>query len=170
MNLWVRQMLSPVGELRLVANEAGLTAVLWATDGPERVKLPEAAGEAVEHPVLSQAETELHEYFAGARTGFTVPLAMQGTAFQKAVWEALRAIPYGEQRTYGQIAAKLGDLKATRAVGAANGRNPLSIVVPCHRVLGASGKLTGFAGGLAAKAYLLQLEQRFTPFALVAGG
>jgi methylated-DNA-[protein]-cysteine S-methyltransferase len=110
------------------------------------------------HPMLLRAETELNEYFASRRNTFTVPLDMRGTYFQKQVWEALLSIPFGETRTYGQLAKQLGNPKATRAVGAANGRNPIAIVVPCHRVIGFSGKLTGFAGGLDAKAHLLKLE------------
>jgi methylated-DNA-[protein]-cysteine S-methyltransferase len=109
---------------------------------------------------LLRTEKELEEYFAGKRDAFTVPLDMRGTQFQRQVWEALLAIPFGETRTYGQLANQLGNPKATRAVGAANGRNPLAILVPCHRVLGFSGKLTGFAGGLDAKAHLLHLEKR----------
>lgn len=101
---------------------------------------------------------QLQEYFAGARSTFDLPFDMRGTAFQKQVWEQLLAIPYGETRSYGDIARRLGKPAANRAVGAANGRNPLSIVVPCHRVIGASGTLTGFAGGLDAKRVLLELE------------
>src|SRR6202012_6160170 len=103
---------------------------------------------------------ELAEYFAGQRNTFTTPLDMRGTPFQKQVWHALLNIPFGETRTYGQLANQLGNKKATRAVGAANGRNPLAILVPCHRVVGFSGKLTGFAGGLEAKTHLLKLDGR----------
>ena len=110
--------------------------------------------------MLVRTEKELNEYFTGMRSGFTVPLDMRGTPFQRQVWEALLGIPFGETRTYGQLAIQLGNPKATRAVGAANGRNPIAILVPCHRVIGHSGKLTGFAGGLDAKAYLLKLEGR----------
>ena len=111
------------------------------------------------HPVLLDTERELAEYFAGKRKTFSVPLDMRGTSFQKNVWHALLAIPFGETRSYGQLAKQLGSPQAMRAVGAANGRNPISIVVPCHRVIGSSGKLTGFAGGLETKAWLLTLEQ-----------
>jgi methylated-DNA-[protein]-cysteine S-methyltransferase len=107
---------------------------------------------------LLQTEKEPDEYFAGRRNTFSVPLDMDGTKFQKNVWDALANIPFGETRTYGQLAKQLGNPKAMRAVGAANGRNPVAIVVPCHRVIGADGKLTGFAGGLEAKAHLLNLE------------
>lgn len=149
---------SPVGELKLVASEKGLVAILWQNDKPTRVPL----GEMVEEPkqkVLMETERQLREYFAGKRRAFDLPLDMRGTPFQKDVWEALLAIPFGETRSYGELAKKLGSPTASRAVGAANGRNPISIVVPCHRVIGASGKLTGFAGGLDVKARLLELEQ-----------
>jgi methylated-DNA-[protein]-cysteine S-methyltransferase len=152
-------MLSPIGPLKLVASNRGLVGILWENDNPRRVRLTELV-ERAEHPVLVQTEKELNEYFTGMRSGFTVPLDMGGTPFQRQVWEALLGIPFGETRTYGQLALQLGNPKATRAVGAANGRNPIAILVPCHRVIGHSGKLTGFAGGLDAKAYLLKLEGR----------
>ena len=113
-----------------------------------------------QHPVLIETERQLGEYFAGKRKSFSVALDMRGTRFQKDVWEALLAIPFGETRSYGQLAKQLGNPRATRAVGAANGRNPVSIIVPCHRVIGSSGKLTGFAGGLETKAHLLSLEEK----------
>lgn len=150
-------MASPVGRLTLVARETGLAAILWENDEPRRVPL----GESVEdpgHPVLSEAKHQLGEYFAGTRRVFSLPLAMRGTPFQTAVWEALLTIPFGETRSYGDIARQIGQPRAVRAVGAANGRNPVSIVAPCHRVIGGSGTLTGFAGGLATKAALLRLE------------
>lgn len=148
---------SPVGRLTLVAGEKGLAAVLWENDAPDRVRLGTLAEEP-EHPVLVEAERQLGEYFAGKRTGFTVPLEFRGTDFQKEVWAALLEIPYGETRTYGQIAERIGRPDSQRAVGAANGRNPISILAPCHRVIGTNGKLTGFAGGLETKAKLLALE------------
>ena len=150
---------SPIGRLKLVASDKGLVAILWDNDNPRRVRLSEMF-ERPEHPILVRAEKELNEYFMGGRNAFTVPLDMRGTCFQKQVWEALLGIPFGETRTYGQLAKQLGNSKATRAVGAANGRNPIAIIVPCHRVIGFSGKLTGFAGGLDAKAHLLRLEGR----------
>lgn len=150
---------SPVGTLTLVASDAGLVAVLWPDDSPRRVRLA-AAEERADHPVLATARAQLDEYFAGRRRDFDLPLAPVGSAFQRAVWAALTAIPHGETRSYGDIARAIGRPTASRAVGAANGRNPLSIVVPCHRVIGASGKLTGFAGGLAAKQQLLAHERR----------
>jgi methylated-DNA-[protein]-cysteine S-methyltransferase len=158
MSLFYKQVDSPVGRLKLVASDAGLVAILWENDRPGRVVLG-AMEEEDDHRVLMDAERQLDEFFAGTRREFDLPLDMHGTEFQKRVWERLLAIPFGETRTYSEIAKQLGDEKATRAVGAANGRNPVSIVVPCHRVIGASGQLTGFAGGLEAKAYLLQLER-----------
>jgi methylated-DNA-[protein]-cysteine S-methyltransferase len=152
-------MQSPVGQLTLVGSDTGLAAVLWEDDDPSRVRLG-ALSLAPAHAVLLQAQRELEEYFAGRRRHFTVKLDPAGTAFQNKVWGALRTIPFGETRSYGQIADQIGSRKAVRAVGAANGRNPLSIIVPCHRVIGANGKLTGFAGGLEVKARLLALERR----------
>ena len=159
MSLAYKWISSPVGALKLVAGDEGLVAVLWAQDDPRRVRL-RALLEELGHPVLRQAEQELADYFAGRRTVFSVPLAFNGSDFQKRVWTLLLGIPFGETRSYGQLAAQLGDPKASRAVGAANGRNPISIIAPCHRVVGANGQLTGFAGGLEAKAALLRLEQK----------
>lgn len=150
---------SPVGTLTLVASDAGLVAVLWDGDDPSRVRLgPLVSDDA--HPVLVEAARQLRGYFAGEVTTFDLPLDMRGTDFQKSVWAALLVIPYGETRSYGAIARAIGRPSASRAVGAANGRNPLSIVAPCHRVVGSGGHLTGFAGGLEAKALLLALERR----------
>ena len=150
---------SPVGKLKLVASDKGLIAVLWENDKPNRVRLGELV-KSHSHPVLMEAERQLGEYFEGKRRSFSVALDLRGTPFQKNVWEALLAIPFGETRSYRDLAKKLGNPKATRAVGAANGRNPISIIVPCHRVIGSNGKLRGFAGGLETKARLLELEQR----------
>lgn len=149
---------SPVGPLTLVASDAGLAAVLWENDSPKRVPLT-VTGEDTRHPVLREAERQLKEYFAGKRTSFDLPLDFHGTDFQKRVWKALLKIPFGETRSYAQIARALGKPTAMRAVGAANGKNPISIIAPCHRVIGKDGTLTGFAGGLKAKAHLLALEQ-----------
>jgi methylated-DNA-[protein]-cysteine S-methyltransferase len=148
---------SPVGRLKLVASDSGLAAILWEHDDPKRVRLGDLM-EDPSHPILRQAEQQLSEYFAGERQAFTVDLDMQGTAFQKKVWAALLMIPFGETRTYADIARQVGNPKACRAVGAANGRNPVSIIAPCHRAIGSDGSLTGFAGGLDAKRYLLTLE------------
>ena len=148
---------SPVGRLTLVATDDGLAAILWENDRPRRVRLNLEA-EDNGHPVLVETERQLKQYFAGQRKEFAVALDLAGTAFQQKVWSALLTIPFGETRSYGQIAEHIGHPDAARAVGAANGRNPVSIIAPCHRVIGSTGKLTGFAGGLDAKAHLLALE------------
>jgi len=152
-------MASPVGRLKLVASDKGLAAILWQDDDPTRVRLGPLT-ENSRHPVLQETERQLKDYFAGKLRQFSVRFDFAGTAFQKKVWEALLTIPFGETRSYGQIARQIGSPKAVRAVGAANGKNPISIMAPCHRVIGANGKLTGFAGGLDVKAYLLELETR----------
>jgi len=150
-------MPSPVGQLTLVARDGKLTAILWEQERVNRVRLGELR-EANDSPVLLETARQLREYFAGARSQFELELDFNGTPFQQQVWRALLTIPFGETRSYSQIAEQIGNPKAVRAVGAANGRNPISIVAPCHRVIGASGGLTGFAGGLGAKHYLLALE------------
>jgi methylated-DNA-[protein]-cysteine S-methyltransferase len=152
-------MKSPVGELTLVATDKGLAAILWENDDPARVRV-KAKVEDRQHPVLCEAERQLKAYFAGKQTKFSLTLDFDGTPFQKKVWNALLAIPFGETRSYADIAKKIGKPSATRAVGAANGRNPISIIAPCHRVIGSNGKLTGFAGGLEAKQLLLSLEAK----------
>ncbi len=146
---------SPIGTLTLVANDAGLQAVWW----PDDARATLTGDHKPSHPVLEQAVEELDEYFAGRRTTFDLPLDPVGTDFQRAAWDVLRGIPYGRTITYGEQAARLGDSRKARAVGAANGRNPLSIVVPCHRVVGSTGTLTGFAGGIDAKQWLLDFER-----------
>ena len=157
MTLYCREVESPVGKLKLVASSTALVAVLWEQERPNRVKLDEMKFDP-RHPVLIEAARQLAEYFSGARTEFALPLEPRGSEFQKKVWQALREIPFGKTRSYLDLAKAIGSAKAVRAVGAANGKNPLSIVVPCHRVIGANGALTGFAGGLEAKAKLLALE------------
>src|SRR6185503_5643684 len=146
-----KTMKSPVGQLKLVATDRGLAAILWENDRPNRVRIDPPV-ESREHPVLLETERQLNEYFAGKRKRFSLKFDFTGTEFQKKVWQALVTIPFGETRSYGQIARQIGRPKAVRAVGAANGRNPVSIIVPCHRVIGSDGKLTGFAGGLETKA------------------
>jgi methylated-DNA-[protein]-cysteine S-methyltransferase len=158
MSLTSKTIDSPVGKLELVASEKALVAILWENDAPERVRLSEVV-KSKTNRVLDQTERQLAEYFAGKRRSFTVPLDLRGTSFQTNVWEALLAIPFGETRSYGELARLLGNPRAARAVGAATGKNPVSIVVPCHRVIGAAGELTGFAGGLDAKVSLLALER-----------
>jgi methylated-DNA-[protein]-cysteine S-methyltransferase len=152
-----KRMSSPVGSLTLVATEDGLAAILWENDRPRRVRLNLDAEEGG-HPVLVETERQLEEYFAGRRKRFALKLDLSGTTFQRQVWNALMTIPFGETRSYGQIAKQIGNPSAVRAVGAASGRNPISIVAPCHRVVGATGALTGFAGGLDVKADLLAFE------------
>jgi methylated-DNA-[protein]-cysteine S-methyltransferase len=159
MSLYYKTIPSPVGELKLVASDKGLVAVLWENDKPNRVRLSDLQ-ENNRHAILLKAEQQLNEYFARKRREFSITLDMRGTRFQNDVWNALLAIPFGETRSYGQLAKQLGKPQASRAVGAANGRNPVSIIVPCHRVIGSSGKLTGFAGGLDTKAHLLDLEKK----------
>jgi methylated-DNA-[protein]-cysteine S-methyltransferase len=156
-----QSMDSAVGRLKLVAKESRLCAVLWEADRPDRVRLG-TMQEDENSAILLETKRQLAEYFSGDRDAFELDLDFDGTAFQTKVWEALRQIPYGETRSYGQIATQIGHPTAIRAVGAANGRNPLSIITPCHRVVGANGDLTGFAGGLAAKRLLLALEQSRT--------
>jgi methylated-DNA-[protein]-cysteine S-methyltransferase len=159
MSLAYKIIESPVGKLKLIGSDQGLVAILWENDKPRRVPLRDLQ-ENNGHRILVKTEQQLKEYFAGKRKEFSVALDMRGTSFQNNVWNALLAIPFGETRTYGQLAKQLGRPRASRAVGAANGRNPVSIIVPCHRVIGSSGKLTGFAGGLDKKAHLLDLEKR----------
>jgi methylated-DNA-[protein]-cysteine S-methyltransferase len=152
-------MTSPVGTLTLLASDAGLRAILWEGDRPgDRVPWPVDVAEDRNHPVLTAAREQLQEYFAGDRQSFDVPIDLHGTPFQVKAWRSLATIPFGETTTYSRQAAMLGDPKKARAVGAANGKNPVSIILPCHRVVGADGTLTGFAGGLAAKRALLDFE------------
>ena len=157
MNYVYRTLNSPLGILTLVGSERGLAAILWEGEDPA-CRGGDSIREDVRNPLLRQAHQELTEYFAGRRRRFTVKLDPSGTEFQNQVWNALRTIPFGETRSYSQIAQQIGRGNAVRAVGAANGRNPLPIIVPCHRVIGANGTLTGFAGGLTIKAQLLALE------------
>ena len=146
-----RVMPSPLGPLQLVADSAALTAI--AFPGQHDASLADGASE-----VLDAAQAQLAEYFAGRRERFALPLDIRGTAFQQRVWQALTRIPFGQTRSYADIARDIGQHRAVRAVGAANGRNPLPIVVPCHRVIGSDGSLTGFAGGVELKRRLLRLE------------
>lgn len=157
MQLSFMEMSSPVGLLKLVANENALVAVLWENENPKRVRLAELI-EDQQHPILLETQKQLNEYFAGQRQKFELTLDFEGTEFQQKVWQALLSIPFGETRSYKDIAEQIGNVKAVRAVGAANGKNPISIIAPCHRVVGANGKLVGFAGGLENKDILLKLE------------
>lgn len=157
--IWFDEMPSPVGPLRLVADEMGLRQI-----GFEHERHPKhAAPQWVRSPQAVQfARVQLEEYFAGTRQVFELPLHPVGTPFQLSVWQALAGIPYGSTQSYGEVARRIGEPQAVRAVGAANGRNPLPIVLPCHRVIGADGSLTGFGGGLPVKQFLLAMECRVT--------
>ena len=149
---------TPIGSLRLVSDGTHLLAIEFEGQYSEDMQ-----GSECSDPVLASCAQQLSEYFAGARQGFELPLGAHGTPFQQSVWAALLDIPYGEVRSYRDIARSINNEAAVRAVGAANGRNPLPIVVPCHRVIGSDGSLTGFAGGLKTKTQLLQLEGALAP-------
>ena len=154
--LFYKIIISPVGGLQLIVSDKGLLAVL------PKNHFRDASDELMKnnnHPILLNVEKQLEEYFSGKRKEFDIKLDMQGTVFQINSWRQLQKIPYGETISYGQQAERIGDAKKARAVGAANGRNPLLIIVPCHRVIGASGALTGFGGGLPMKQKLLELEK-----------
>jgi methylated-DNA-[protein]-cysteine S-methyltransferase len=146
---------SPVGGLRLVAEELGLRTV-WFLRGRKK-EVPDIEWKE-DAAFFTEVIRQLRAYFAGELRDFEIPLLMEGTEFQKRVWKSLQTIPYGETISYGQLAKQIGDPKAVRAVGAANGQNPIPIIVPCHRVIGSNGSLTGFGGGLENKKKLLELE------------
>ena len=156
MTMFQTSMPSPVGPLLLAADDDGLHLIEF--NSPRHAMGRASEWQHGEHEVLRDTRVQLDEYFAGERRVFDLPLAPRGTAFQREVWNALRDIPYGETISYAQLALRIGKPSAMRAVGAANGRNPLPIVVPCHRVIGADGSLTGFGGGLPTKRFLLELE------------
>lgn len=158
--MWKVILPSPVGELHAFASDDGLRAVLWSAEDAKRAGLDDTVEQRPDHPVLNRLRTQLDGYFAGTRQDFELPLDPVGTEFQQLTWRALRAIPYGETRTYAMQAKAIGRPRAVRAVGAANGRNPLGIVVPCHRVVGSDGSLVGFAGGVELKRLLLEHEAR----------
>jgi len=142
-----RCMDSPIGPLCITEQDGAVTGIAFRTGGADA------------SPLLLEAERQLRDYFAGVRRTFALPLAPEGTPFQRAVWDALCTVPYGETRSYGEIAAQVGRPKAARAVGMANHRNPIPIVIPCHRVIGGDGSLTGYGGGLDKKSFLLELEK-----------
>jgi methylated-DNA-[protein]-cysteine S-methyltransferase len=160
------EMPSPVGELLLVASDVGLVAVRFERnrhgDDPRASSVPRASASPAEARLLDAARAQLTEYFAGARVAFDLPLDAQGTPFQRRVWDALGEIPFGQTVSYAELARRTGDANAVRAVGAANGRNPIPIIVPCHRVIGANGSLVGFGGGLERKQWLLEHEGALT--------
>ena len=142
---------SPLGAIEVIASDEGITSVNFADQIPSDHSTPSS---------LTESISQLHEYFTGKRKDFSLPLAPEGTPFQKQVWKELQTIPHGEKRSYLDIALKLGDKNLTRAVGAANGKNPIAIIIPCHRVIGENGKLTGYAGGLWRKEWLLDFESK----------
>ena len=152
---------SPIGPLTLVARGGALAGLYMEVRGHEPAPgMLGVAAEVDSDPVLGETASQLKAYFAGQLTSFDLPLDLAGTGFQRAVWSGLRQIPYGETVSYGELARRIGRPSAARAVGLANGRNPVSIVVPCHRVIGADGSLTGYGGGIDRKRFLLALEQR----------
>lgn len=162
-DLAVASLKTPIGELRLVASEDGLVAVVFPDERKKRV-FADSRGNEAARAHLDAATKALKEYFAGKRRDFKdLKLAPEGTAFQRGVWKALAKIPYGATRSYADIARAIGNPNAMRAVGLANGRNPIPIIVPCHRVIGANGALTGFGGGLPTKKWLLTHEGVTTP-------
>lgn len=150
---------TPFGRLTLVASDAGLRAILWPDDRPGRVALPDELDDDPGHPVLAAAAEQLDEYAAGERRTFDLPFDLHGTAFQQRVWHGLAGIPYGAMWSYAELAGRVATPSSVRAVAAAVGRNPISILVPCHRVVGSDGGLTGFAGGLDVKRRLLDHER-----------
>lgn len=160
MTYYYKTMQSPIGLLTLVASDRGLAAILWDDEDSgdfKHLRLgPLDKNET--HPALLEAERQLNDYFSGKLRSFSLELDFVGTEFQKKVWAALLTIPFGQTRSYAEIARQIGKPQAVRAVGAANGKNPIPIIAPCHRVIGSNGKLTGFAGGLETKAFLLELE------------
>ncbi len=149
---------SPIGKLLIAGDAESVRQINFAKNG--KPSKPEPDWQESNRGPVAQAARQLHEYFAGKRIDFDLPLAPQGTRFQLEVWQRLQDIPYGETISYGELARRVGNPKASRAVGAANGQNPIPIVIPCHRVIGANGKLTGFGGGLPTKEALLALEAR----------
>ena len=165
-DLWMTEMNSPVGVLRLVASASGLRHVHWPNDTNSLT--PWHRVDSQEHPTLRNTVEQLNDYFTGTLRQFHLPLDPRGTEFQILAWNALATIPYGHTATYSSQAARIGRPTAVRAIGAANGKNPLAIVLPCHRVIGADGSLTGFAGGLDAKRQLLDHEQQHAGLTLFA--
>ena len=153
--IYFTEFASPIGTIQLRGTDAALTGVFMEKHRHEPARPADAVRDA---GPLRAAQRELEEYFAGERREFSLALAPAGTPFQSRVWQALRAIPYGETISYGELARRIGNPRAVRAVGLANGRNPLAIIVPCHRVIGANGTLTGYGGGLERKQFLLALE------------
>ena len=156
--LYYKTIPSPIGHLRLIAGDKGLCAILFNDGQNSRLSFEGTLEQDDAHAVLIKTEKQLNEYFAKKRKSFDVKLDLRGTIFQLMAWKKLQEIPYGTTISYGEQAKRVGDIKKARAVGMANGRNPIPIIVPCHRVIGESGKLTGYAGGLDIKQYLLAHE------------
>lgn len=150
-----RKINSKIGPLYLVASAQALHGVFWKSQ-----KAPKEVGNSLESRLLDKAEDQINEYLSGQRRSFDIPLELEGTDFQKKVWAELVKIPYGQTRSYKEIAKNLKDANASRAVGTANGRNPISLIVPCHRVIASDGTLGGYAGGLPIKKFLLKLEKK----------
>jgi methylated-DNA-[protein]-cysteine S-methyltransferase len=148
---------SPVGSLKIVVNDHKLLAILWDNEKLNRVKLEQMTADE-NHPVILATEKELNDYFSHQRKAFHLPLELRGTAFQQEVWQVLKQIPHGTTWSYKDVAMKMNRPLAVRAIASAIGRNPVSIVIPCHRVIGSNGHLTGFAGGIDRKKILLDLE------------
>ena len=158
MTLFHAYIESPLGKLKIVYHEQALIALLWPNDDPKRVALGSCI-EKSHHPLNRTTKIQLMEYFNKKRSVFDLPLELRGTSFQKEVWKALLDLSYGETSSYLDLAKSIGRPKAFRAVGTAIGKNPLSIIIPCHRVIGSNGSLTRFAGGLESKAFLISLEK-----------
>ena len=158
MELFLKYMQTPAGDISLYANNHAVTGILWGKNNNDIQSWKYAGAKEKDNEVLLAAAGQIETYFAGGLKEFDIPLEISGTDFQKAVWEVLRSIGYGEVRTYAEVAAEIGNPKACRAVGGAIGRNPISIIIPCHRVIGSNGTLTGFGGGLPAKRSLLETE------------
>ncbi len=162
MTIYTAVIDSPIGDLLIRADSNGVREIHFQTTMPkEKCAGPSLRAKDARSGLVAETSQQLAAYFKGKLKEFDLPLSPEGTAFQRRVWEALRGIPYGETLSYGDLARRIGNPKACRAVGAANGRNPLPIVVPCHRVIGADGTLTGFGGGLPIKEQLLDHERRF---------
>jgi len=155
-SLYERRLPSPLGELHVVASDDAIVGVYWPGHKGAPVIV---AKDGRAHPVLDEASRQIQAYFAGERELFSLPLDLQGSTFQREVWALLADIPFGETRSYAELARALGRPQAARAVGAANAKNPISIIVPCHRVIAGNGDLTGYAGGVATKRWLLSHEQ-----------
>ncbi len=162
MSIYYHTLETAIGKIHIAADANNLLVVTFADTNWERIKKNYSDIQYKKNRIITKTEEQLLEYFAGERTEFTLPIAFSGTEFQVKTWQALLTIPYGETRSYSEQAAIIGNPKAVRAVGRTNGLNPIGIVVPCHRVIGKSGKLTGYAGGLDIKEFLLQLEGDFS--------